>query len=200
MIYEAAGNLCAVNFKELQLPISDEQALEILLNLGFEKQDVDIIALAYGCIDLSQYKRGATIDMAPKVVDCSTFISWLYSQKGVKLPRYSIDQRDRLSIVIDEENLQPGDLVFTSGRFNYYWNDPTDGVGHVGIYTGNNTVIHAAGPEVGVIEDPFTPFAKNSRGIRRVIDDFDSVVTIKSPPSRVVGDSQEFRWIILQQC
>lgn len=200
MIYEAVGNLCAVNFKELQLPISDEQALEILFNLGFETQDVDIIALAYGCIDLSQYKRGSTIDMAPGVVDCSTFTNWLYFQKGVKLPRYSIDQRDRLKIVVGEEDLQPGDLVFTSGRFNYYWDDPSDGVGHTGIYTGNNTVIHAAGPEVGVIEDPFTPFAKNLRGIRRVFDDFNSVVTIKSPPSRVVGDSQEFRWIILQHC
>ncbi|MDR1295827.1 MAG: C40 family peptidase [Deltaproteobacteria bacterium] len=63
--------------------------------------------------------------------DCSGFVTWVYKQYGVSLPRSS---RDMLAVGVPVERgeLRPGDLVF----FNY-------GYSHVGIYTGDNNYIHS---------------------------------------------------------
>ncbi|HEX3095965.1 MAG TPA: NlpC/P60 family protein [Patescibacteria group bacterium] len=200
MIYHAVGNLCAVNFSDLKLPISEKMALEILAELGFKTHIVDIVSLARECIKSSIYRRGVSASEAPEVVDCSSFMKWLYGRKGVWLPRHSIDQRSYLEVDVEEEDIIAGDLIFTTGFRNYFWADEDDAVGHVGIATGEGTAIHAANSKVGVIEAPIDRFLKKPRGVRRISENPNSIITIESPISRPVEWSQQFRWVILQYC
>jgi cell wall-associated NlpC family hydrolase len=62
--------------------------------------------------------------------DCSGLVMWAFAQIGVSLPHNAAAQYGYGSYV-PRSDLQPGDLVFF------------DGLGHVGIYVGGNTFIHA---------------------------------------------------------
>jgi peptidoglycan DL-endopeptidase CwlO len=67
---------------------------------------------------------------SPSGFDCSGFVMYVYSQIGVSLPHSSYAQYGYGSPV-SMGDLQPGDLVFF------------DGLGHVGIYVGGGSFIHA---------------------------------------------------------
>jgi hypothetical protein len=199
MEYRATGGYCAVDIETLNLPISGEESIHILQNIGFELIEVDIIKLARECIDISFYRRGARLCEAPKVVDCSSFVKWLYAQRGILIPRRSIQQRE-LGEKININDINAGDLVFTSGYINYYNDNPLDGVGHVGIVSEKNTIIHAGGKKSNVTETNINTFIGKSklRGIRRYIPKDKEVLTFKTPPRRDVETSDDFKWIILQ--
>jgi cell wall-associated NlpC family hydrolase len=62
--------------------------------------------------------------------DCSGFTMYVYAQLGVSLPHYTGDQW-QMGSAVDRGDLQPGDLLFF------------DGLGHEGMYIGNNQFIHA---------------------------------------------------------
>ena len=70
--------------------------------------------------------------------DCSGFVSQIYSHYGIYLPRSS-DEYQYLDNQISYDQLKPGDVVV-------YWYG-----GHVGIYAGNDMLIHAANEEEGTI-------------------------------------------------
>jgi len=200
MEYRAVGNRCAVILDSLHLPISHEETLIILNHKGFVLVEVDIIALARQCIGISQYRRGARPSEAPLVVDCSSFIKWLYAQRGIWLPRRSIQQRE-LGEVVNLDELVAGDAVFISGRIDYYHDDPANGVGHVGIATGYGTVVHAADRKVNVVESPLDKFVGETkfRGARRYISQNVEVLTFETPLNREVEVADDIKWIILQQ-
>ena len=134
MEYRAVGNRCAVDIDSLKLPISRGEILEILVAKKFQVLEVNIVDLARQCIAESQYRRGARLFEAPSIFDCSSFIKWLYSQRGIWLPRRSIQQRE-LGESFEFDQIIAGDAVFVSGWIDYYLDDPADGVGHVGIAT-----------------------------------------------------------------
>jgi len=67
---------------------------------------------------------------SPSGFDCSGFVMYVFSQIGVSLPHSSYAQYGYGSPV-SLGSLQPGDLVFF------------DGLGHVGIYIGGGSFIHA---------------------------------------------------------
>ncbi|HQS65796.1 MAG TPA: C40 family peptidase [Sulfuricurvum sp.] len=67
--------------------------------------------------------------------DCSGFIQQVYSDLGIVLPRTTVSQAQR-GVNVDFDNLEVGDLLF----FCTYKNGPS----HVGIYTGNDKMIHAS--------------------------------------------------------
>jgi peptidoglycan DL-endopeptidase CwlO len=67
---------------------------------------------------------------SPSGFDCSGFVMYVYAQVGVSLPHSSFSQYGAGSPV-SRDQLQPGDLVFF------------DGLGHVGIYVGGGSFIHA---------------------------------------------------------
>lgn len=67
---------------------------------------------------------------SPGGFDCSGLTMWAWAQAGVSLPRVTYSQRNA-GQVVPISQLQPGDLVFYSG------------FGHVGLYAGNGTIIHA---------------------------------------------------------
>ncbi|MBI2483001.1 C40 family peptidase [Candidatus Uhrbacteria bacterium] len=199
MEYRAAGSRCAVILDALHLPISRETALAILTGNGFVLVEVDIVALARQCTRTSQYRRGARLSEAPANVDCSSFVKWLYAQRGIWLPRRSIQQL-ALGQQISPNELVAGDVVFVSGWIDYYHDDPAHGVGHVGIATGNETIVHAAGSTVGVVETPLDQFIGKTkfRGARRYIPIDVEVLTLETPPQREVEISDDIRWIVLQ--
>lgn len=199
MEYRASGNRCAVIFDLLKLPISKTEALEILTRKGFVLLEVDILKIAQQCIQTSQYYRGAKPSEAPNIVDCSSFVKWVYSNRGIWLPRRSIQQRE-YGEVVEIENITAGDLIFVSGWVDYFDDDPKNGVGHVGIVTNNMTVIHAANKKVGVIETSIDKFIGKDkfRGARRYIPKNAEVLTFITPPKREVETADDVRWIILQ--
>jgi peptidoglycan DL-endopeptidase CwlO len=67
---------------------------------------------------------------SPSGFDCSGFTMYVYAHFGVSLPHNAAAQYGYGSPV-SRSQLQPGDLVFF------------DGLGHVGIYVGGNSFIHA---------------------------------------------------------
>ncbi|HEX6679234.1 MAG TPA: NlpC/P60 family protein [Gaiellaceae bacterium] len=67
---------------------------------------------------------------SPSGFDCSGLVMYVYAQVGVSLPHSSYSQYG-MGSPVSRGDLQPGDLVFF------------DGLGHVGIYVGGNSFIHA---------------------------------------------------------
>lgn len=82
-----------------------------------------------------------------KGADCSGFVFAVFDQAlGIELPRVSRDQGEHCK-KIKKSELKPGDLVFfCTGKDKHR-------VSHVGIYVGNNNMIHASS-KVGICIAP----------------------------------------------
>lgn len=82
----------------------------------------------------TRYRYGGT---RPGGFDCSGFVLYVYRTAGYELDRTASQQVGN-GVIVDRENLLPGDLVFFQGT----------GSGaiasHVGIYVGDGMFIHAA--------------------------------------------------------
>jgi cell wall-associated NlpC family hydrolase len=92
--------------------------------------------------------------------DCSGYVSYVFCQNGISLPRVSVDQYT-VGTKVAFENLQPGDLVF----FSFVGNGV---VNHVGIYLGDGQFINASSSK-GVTVYVIGPYWKSVYvGARRV--------------------------------
>ena len=69
--------------------------------------------------------------------DCSGFVSWVINHSGWDVGRLGAQG---LCNICTPANVKPGDLVFFTGTYD------TPGVSHVGIYVGNNMMIHCGDP------------------------------------------------------
>ena len=112
----------------------------------------DIIAYAkqyLGC----KYVYGG---MSPSGFDCSGFTSYVYKHFGYSLNRTSSGQRSN-GVAVDKSNLKAGDILC----FN----------GHVGLYIGGGSFIHAANPSKGVIISSLSEsyYSKNYITARRIL-------------------------------
>ena len=199
MEYRAVNNRCALILDSMNLPISHQEALEILAKKKFKILEIDLIRLARQCIQTSIYRRGAKLSEAPAVVDCSSFMKWLYAQCGIWLPRRSIQQREYGETIPLHEIIR-NDLIFVSGHINYYYDNPANGIGHVGIFTGEGTVIHAANKRLGVIETSLQNFTDEEkfRGVCRYIPRKLSTLIMETPLDLNVETADDIKWIILQ--
>lgn len=214
MIYHAVGNRIAGNIRALRR-VGDRRSTNDTIRMKFEEKgfkvlDVDLIAIARSCISKARYRRGASMRDAPKIFDCSSLVKWLYGLRGIWLPRYSIEQRDYCDIAIERlanaryqdlpRIIKKGDLVFSKGIRSYYWHDPEKGVGHVGIATGQGTIIHASNSQRHIEETSIEQFVDqaNFRGVRRVISKEADIITLQCPRRRIVEWSPSLRWVILQ--
>ncbi len=199
-MFRAVGNRCAVNLAELNLPVSVSLAVTILENRGFKILNVNLIKIARSCIGKAEYKLGATQEQAPHIFDCSSFTKWIYGHAGINLHRRTIQQYEQ-SLSICTRNIRAGDLVFKSGqRHNWYRDDSKLNMGHIGIATGDRTIIHAANHGRGVTESPLEEFLnpKEFRGIGRIIPDPQNTLTFETPPHREIETSDDFFWVIVQ--
>jgi peptidoglycan endopeptidase LytE len=77
------------------------------------------------------YRNGGT---DPTGFDCSGFVSYVFAQNGVAVPR-TVTELYRAGSEVDSADLRAGDLVFfdTAGG----------GVSHVGISIGGDEFVHA---------------------------------------------------------
>lgn len=80
------------------------------------------------------YQYGAS---GPDSFDCSGFVGYCYNAAGLSVPRSSSEIGNMANIT--KEQLKPGDILWHSG--------------HVAIYLGNDTIIHAENSGTGVIAE-----------------------------------------------
>lgn len=200
--YRAIGNRCAVDFSKLDhfgVTYAQKYIIQFLQDSGFRILEINMIELAREYVGKAKYKRGARISEAPYTFDCSSLTKWLYGQIGIWLPRRSI-QQVMLGEEISLNNVCTGDLVFTSGNINYFKSHPGDiSIGHVGIATGDGTVIHAANKQYGICETAIESFIQKNEYVeivRRYISG--RTVTLEIPEGRDVESSDDINWIIRQ--
>ena len=96
--------------------------------------------------------------------DCSGLMYYLYQEFGISLHR-TASQQLQDGIVVSKDGLQVGDLIFFREPWESY---PAS---HVGIYAGNNKIIHASrtrGIEYADLD--FDYFYENYLCARRVIN------------------------------
>ena len=94
--------------------------------------------------------------------DCSGFVQYVFSQFGYTTSSIANDVRNE-GTHVEPADIQPGDvLCFYSGN-NY--------VGHVGIYIGDNSFVHAANSATGVVTTSLSVgyYAQRGYEIRRII-------------------------------
>ena len=72
--------------------------------------------------------------------DCSGFVSWVINHSGWDVGRLGAQGLCNICTPVSSANVNPGDLVFFTGTYD------TPGVSHVGIYVGNNMMIHCGDP------------------------------------------------------
>ena len=107
---------------------------EITPQANFSSRRSRIIETAQNALG-THYRWGGTSPEAG--FDCSGLAVHAYKTAGIKLPRTTRDQLNQ-GESIRKSQLLPGDLVF-------FKNPKSNKTLHVGIYTGNNSFIHAPG-------------------------------------------------------
>ncbi|GGF89918.1 C40 family peptidase [Paenibacillus abyssi] len=109
------------------------------------------------------YKFGAPSGIT-YAFDCSSFTQYIYKKNGIKLPRTSKAQATKGYKVL-KGNLKKGDLVFFKVPSR-----TGNSIGHVGVYAGNNMMLHtfgAGGVKFTSLDTPH--WKKNYVTARRVI-------------------------------
>ena len=91
-----------------------------------------IVAVALTLVGKS-YRSGGT---GPDSFDCSGLVYYVLNQAGVSVPRLTSDGYYARYSKITRNDLQPGDLLVSSG--------------HIGIYIGGGQMVHASTPRGGV--------------------------------------------------
>jgi hypothetical protein len=153
------------------------QAINLKFNLVDPREQVILSAKR---VLGKSFKRGASVlNDAPEAFDCSSLAAWVAVEAGFAIPRVTIDQYV-FTENIQKKDLIPGDLVFantheiihTEGTyFSKVLNkevheeairtttleympgtEVPGGVDHVGIYTGNEKIIHSSIKTGGVVE------------------------------------------------
>lgn len=120
-----------------------------------------------------------------KGIDCSAFVQQVFREVDVKLPR-SAREQFRVGSEVDREELQKGDLIF----FRTYAKYPS----HVGIYLGDNKMIHASSRSrrvvVTSIDHPY--YQKRFIGAKRVtLLDGEEIGAVTNAIEDEMGDEVE---------
>ncbi|HUR92263.1 MAG TPA: C40 family peptidase [Gemmatimonadaceae bacterium] len=117
------------------------------------------------------YKWGGS---TPSGFDCSGFVQYIYRDQGVSLPRTSRQMAHAgVEVPADVSRLREGDLMlFASDGWR---------IDHVGIYAGNNQIIHSSSSGKGVRYDDLGSsrgrwYVNHMVAARRVTDNGRSLV------------------------
>lgn len=173
--YRAVGTRCAVDIGELAqaLNLPEDRVACLLAQNGFDMCRADPVPWARRLVGQANYHCDAPFNSAPLLVNCSSLIKWVYHQCGIWLPKLAVQQkRFTAAHPVKLRELEAGDLVFRTGRHNYWYPDEDIGqsVGHVGLATSRHTIIHATKWD-GVRETSLESFLgkRPHRGATRVL-------------------------------
>lgn len=120
----------------------------------------DVIAYAKNYLGVRYVYGGSS----PKGFDCSGFTVYVFKHFGISLSRTATGQYQYGSSVSKSE-LKPGDLVFFKNSGS------SKAIGHVGIYVGGGSFIHASSPGdvVKITSLSESYYVKNYVGARRIL-------------------------------
>lgn len=171
--------------RALGVEVPLKQLIDILVREGiFFNYDIPELVMHSLIPQLvgASYKNPSTMRLdAPHGFSCSSLVSYVYLLSGMPwMPSISVD-KFVFGEAVDREDLRFGDLIFTNsgeGRIYYEtieWNKGTPvpvGVDHVGIYMGEEKVLHASKKSGGVaVEDiAVAPSFDRIVGYRRMGD------------------------------
>lgn len=114
--------------EEMNEAIEETTGAAVQVSLG---QQISSFALQFVG---NPYRYGGT--SLTNGADCSGFVMSVFQHFGISLPRSSSQQRRVGTEVGSLQNAQPGDIIVYSG--------------HVGIYMGNNQLVHASNKREGI--------------------------------------------------
>lgn len=126
----------------------------------------DALQLRFGLYELAHQQLGKPYiygSTGMRGFDCSGLMYYLFGSYGIQLQRRASEQLQD-GIVVSREGMQVGDMVF----FHESWDSCP--ASHVGIYIGNNKIIHAStsnGIEIADLDARY--YANNFLCVRRVI-------------------------------
>ncbi len=160
LICLAAVALClgACSSKKKAVVVKNPRPTPVHVVPSTDKQLKKLMAEARSWIGTPYLYGGAT---KGKGTDCSGMIMQLFNDVyGLKLPRSSAMQRE-VARPVKFDKMRPGDLIFfTTGK-------SSSRVNHVGLYVGDNRMIHASSSR-GVMESalnlPYWQQAYHSSG------------------------------------
>jgi len=153
--YKVGVSLSEIN-RHLGTKLTEKEVENILNKTGWKWEKVNPIEKVKTSAETligKPYLLGASVSYdAPEKFDCSSFAAYVFAQAGISLPRMSVDQYV-YSERIKKEELSSGDLVFINGgngKIHYKsieWlagSDVPEGVDHVGIFLGEDKIIHTS--------------------------------------------------------
>ena len=100
---------------------------------------------------------------SPKGFDCSGFVQYVFAGENIRIPR-TCDGQMAAGLIIPRENLQPGDLVLFQGTTRQ-----KAIATHVGIYLGNDKIIHAGSRGITVADLNSSYFSSHYLCARRLL-------------------------------
>jgi len=110
-------------------------------------------ARSVACVmPVGTYDENARVEDAPARFSATSLVVWSYATLGIEL------EDDILALYVAGEriigsDLWSGDLLFRTGRRDRFPDGRSRyGIGHVGLYTGEGTVVHAS-PFIGCVHE-----------------------------------------------
>jgi hypothetical protein len=184
-----------IGLSSYELP---DASLEKIKELGWKWERVKVGDALRSHIDEclgKEYKNPSSMRAdAPNAFSCSSLISYLFVFAGVWMPSLSIDKY-AFARPIAKEELQFGDLIFSNthnGTIRYETveykkgTQVPQGIDHVGLYIGDNKVLHATkrlGKVVVESLDEVEKFAETI-GFGRVADQDEERIVVTVPSER----------------
>ena len=126
----------------------------------------DALSLRHSLLKLGKknlgyrYRYGGT---RPGGFDCSGLMLYLFNKHGINLHRTAATQMQD-GVVVPRDGLQVGDLLF------FYEPGRTYPASHVGIYIGDNKMIHSGSRGTEIADLDIDYYVKYYEGARRVIN------------------------------
>ena len=196
--WKVGVSLSEIN-KTLGTAFTEEKTASILKKLHFDFISVvphsEVISLTQTLVGVP-YVRGASVSHdAPKAFDCSSFVSYLYAQAGVYLPRISVDMYV-FSEKISKEDIVAGDIIFMNSGLGTIHYETVDfmkgtkvpvGIDHCGIFLGEGKIAHCSESQGGVVieEMESNEKFKNIVGYGRVASLVENRFVVTVPPDRL---------------
>lgn len=195
--YKVSVSLLEIN-KILGINLEEKEVEDILKKLDFDYKIISPKKNIENLIEVVLNKKYKSIssmrENAPEAFSCSSLVSYLY--EGIYMPSVSVDKylftkREN----INKDNLKFGDLIFRNseeGKIYYEGIEykkgerVEEGVDHVGIYLGENKVLHSSrdlenGTEIESLEKFFNK--GKIVGFGRVVDDMEEERFVVEIPS-----------------